>query len=119
MVKRGMFANAKWYVPMKTTDNYPLKEKRNSRRLPSSSPVSYATRGIAYEDFLQDISAGGVFIETRALFTVGQLLTLTFPMPGHQHFITVTGEVVRATGQGIGVKFDRAVQDLLNIVPES
>ena len=104
---------------MKSSDNYPLKEKRSSQRLPFSSPVSYATRGIAYEDFLQDISAGGVFIETRAMFTVGQSLTLTFPMPGHHHFITVTGEVVRATGQGIGVKFDRAVQDLLVVSPES
>lgn len=104
---------------MKHSDSYPLKEKRSSRRLPSSSPVSYATRGIAYEDFLQDISAGGVFIETHALFTVGQPLTLTFPMPGHQHFITVTGEVVRATGHGIGVKFDQAVQDLLDVLPES
>ena len=104
---------------MTSSDNYPLKEKRNSRRLPFPRPISYATRGIAYEDFLQDISAGGVFIETRAMFTVGQTLTLTFPMPGHQHFITVTGEVVRATGQGIGVKFDEAVQELLDVAPES
>lgn len=104
---------------MNSSNNYPLKEKRTSRRLPSSNPISYATRGIAYEDFLQDISAGGVFIETRAMFSVGQSLTLTFPMPGHQHFITVTGEVVRATGQGIGVKFDQAVQDLLDTAPES
>lgn len=104
---------------MTSSENHPLKEKRRSRRIPSSSPVSYATRGIAYEDFLQDISAGGVFIETHAMFTVGQSLTLTFPMPGHQHFITVTGEVVRTTGQGIGVQFDRAVQDLLNVTPES
>lgn len=103
---------------MKSSGNYSLKEKRSSRRLPSSNPISYATRGIAYEDFLQDISAGGVFIETRTMFAVGQSLTLTFPMPGHQHFITVTGEVVRATGQGIGVKFDQAVQDLLDAAPE-
>ena len=105
-------------MKMTSSDNYTLKEKRRSRRLPSSSPISYATRGIAYEDFLQDISAGGVFIETHAMFTVGQSLTLTFPMPGHKHFITVTGEVVRTTGQGIGVKFDQAVQDLLDVAPE-
>lgn len=99
---------------MKSPADHPAKEKRQNQRFPSSSPVSYATRGIAYEDFLQDVSAGGVFIETRAMFAVGQTLTLTFPLPGHQHFITVTGEVVRATGHGIGVKFDRAVQALLD-----
>ncbi len=94
-------------------------EKRNDRRQLTSLPVSYATRGVAYEDFLRDISAGGVFIETRALFNVGQSLSLTFPLPGHQKYITVTGEVVRATGNGIGVKFDQAVQTLLDAPTEA
>ena len=102
---------------MSSSDPQIVKEKRESRRIPSSIQVSYATRGIAYEDFLLDISAGGMFIETRAVFTVGQYLTLTFPMPGHQHFITVTGRVVRVEGHGIGVQFDEAVQDLLNASP--
>lgn len=104
---------------MNSSDHPNLKEKRGNRRFPSTCPISYATRGIAYEDFLLDISAGGVFIETKAVFTVGQTLTLTFPMPGHQHFITVTGRVVRADGHGIGVQFDEAVQDLLDASPES
>jgi Tfp pilus assembly protein PilZ len=103
---------------MKSSDHPPLKEKRGSRRLPSTSPVSYATRGIAYEDFLLDVSAGGVFIETQAVFVVGQTLSLTFPMPGHQHYISVTGRVVRVDGHGIGVQFDEAVQELLDAVPE-
>ncbi len=103
---------------MKPSDTHPVKEKRENRRIPSSTSVTYATRGIAYEDFLLDISAGGVFIETRAVFTVGQLLSLTFPMPGHQHFISVTGQVVRVEGHGIGVQFEEAVQDLLDVSSE-
>jgi hypothetical protein len=103
---------------MKSSDQPPLKEKRGNRRLPSTSPVSYATRGIAYEDFLLDISAGGVFIETQAVFVVGETLSLTFPMPGHQHYITVTGRVVRVDGHGIGVQFDEAVQELLDAAPD-
>lgn len=103
---------------MTSSDHQPFKEKRRARRFPSSSPVSFATRGIAYEDFLQDISAGGVFIETRTVFAVGQSLTLTFPLPGHQHFITVTGRVVRVDGHGIGVQFDESVQDLLDASSE-
>lgn len=104
-------------MPMKSSGRPYVKEKRKSLRLPSASRVSYATQGIAYEDFLLDISAGGVFIETRGVFNVGQTLSLTFPMPGHQHFITVTGKVVRADGHGIGVQFDEAVQELLNLSP--
>ena len=98
---------------MNSRNGYSEREKRNSCRIAASTPVSYATRGVAYEDFLQDVSAGGVFIETRALFSVGQTLTLTFPLPGHHHYITVSGEIVRTSGDGIGVKFDEAVQDLL------
>jgi hypothetical protein len=110
---------AEGVIKMKSTDRYPSKDKRETRRFPAANPVSYATRGIAYEDFLQDISAGGVFIETRGVFSVGQTITLTFPLPGHRHFITVSGEIVRANGQGIGVKFDEAVQDLLDASPDS
>ena len=102
---------------MNSSDHPSLKEKRNNRRFHSTGVVSYATRGIAYEDFLLDISAGGVFIETQAVFSVGQDLTLTFPLAGHQHYITVTGKVVRTDGHGIGVQFDEAVQDLLDVSP--
>jgi Tfp pilus assembly protein PilZ len=102
---------------MNSSDHPQPKEKRGNRRFPSNGPVSYATRGIAYEDFLLDVSAGGVFIETQAVFAVGETLSLTFPMPGHQHFITVTGRVVRVDGHGIGVQFDEAVQDLLDATP--
>ena len=102
---------------MNSSDHPLLKEKRGNRRFPSTSTVSYATRGIAYDDFLLDISAGGVFIETQAVFVVGQTLTLTFPMPGHQHYITVTGRVVRVEGHGIGVQFDEATRELLSASP--
>jgi Tfp pilus assembly protein PilZ len=76
--------------------------------------VNYATRGEAYEDFIQDISAGGVFIETNAHFVAGQTLSITLPLPGHQHFIQVSGEVVRVSAHGIGVKFSQTVQALLS-----
>lgn len=99
---------------MKASDATYLKEKRKNQRLPSTNRVSYATQGIAYEDFLLDISAGGVFIETQTVFKVGQTLSLTFPMPGHQHFITITGRVVRVDGHGVGVQFDEAIQELLS-----
>jgi Tfp pilus assembly protein PilZ len=102
---------------MNSSDRSSLKEKRGNHRVPSTSPVSYATRGIAYEDFLLDISAGGVFIETQAVFAVGETLSLTFPLPGHQHYITVTGRVIRVDGNGIGVQFDEAVQELLDAPP--
>lgn len=89
------------------------REKRICPRTPLSMAVTYAARGEAYEDFIQDISAGGVFIETNAHFIAGQALSITLPLPGHQRFIQVSGVVVRVSPHGIGVKFSQTVQALL------
>lgn len=102
---------------MKSLEGEARKEKRASQRIPSSAVVTYAVRGKAYEDFLLDISAGGLFIETNSLFSVGQHISLTFPLPGYQNYIKVTGIVVRTTGRGIGVMFDESIHHLLD-VPE-
>lgn len=93
--------------------NSPYKEKRISPRVSMSMAVNYAARGEAYEDFIQDISAGGVYIETQAHFIVGQTLSITLPLPGHQSYMQVSGEVVRVSPGGVGVKFNETIQELL------
>jgi Tfp pilus assembly protein PilZ len=70
--------------------------------------VDYATQEQAYRDFIKNISAGGVFIETSEPVCIGQELSLTFGLPYHQTHIKITGEVVRISPQGIGVKFKAA-----------
>ncbi|MBW1797372.1 MAG: PilZ domain-containing protein, partial [Deltaproteobacteria bacterium] len=44
-------------------------------------------------------------------FSIGQDVTLTFPLPNHQEHIKINGEVVRSTPHGIGVKFKMADED--------
>ena len=100
---------------MKPLDGQTREEKRASQRIPLSAVVTYASRGKAYEDFLTDISAGGLFIETHTIFFVGQHISLTFPLPGYQHYINVTGIVVRTTGRGIGIMFDESIRPLLEM----
>jgi Tfp pilus assembly protein PilZ len=94
--------------------NLVYEEKRTSPRTPFSTAVHYTAQGEAYEDFIHDISSGGVFIETNAHFVVGQSISITLPLPSHQHFIQVTGEVVRVSAHGIGVKFNQTIQALLS-----
>jgi Tfp pilus assembly protein PilZ len=67
--------------------------------------VDYATQDQAYRDFIKNISAGGVFIETAVPVSVGEELSLTFALPYHQAHIKITGEVVRISPQGIAVEF--------------
>jgi len=87
------------------------KGARNHHRKPFIMVVDYVMQDRMYKDFIQDISAGGLFIETSQPFSVGQNVTLAFPLPNHQEHIKITGEVVRATPQGIGVKFKMADED--------
>lgn len=88
-----------------------FRAKRRHHRKPFSMVVDYAAEGRAYKDYIQNISAGGVFIETRMPFTVGQEVSLSFPLPNHEKYIKITGEVVRTSPQGIGVKFKMVDQD--------
>ena len=87
------------------------KGARKHLRKPFIMVVDYMMQDRIYKDFIQDISAGGLFIETNKPFSLGQDVTLTFPLPDHQEHIKITGEAVRTTPQGIGVKFKMADED--------
>jgi uncharacterized protein (TIGR02266 family) len=82
-----------------------FKDRRKHEREPFFMVVDYSTEDRFYKDYIQDISAGGVFIQTRMPFRAGQDVSLSFPLPDHQKYIAINGEVARVTPEGIGVKF--------------
>jgi len=90
--------------------------KRKHERKPFLMAVDYSTQDHVYKDFIQNISAGGVFIQTNMPFSVGQEVSLTFPLPNYKKHIKIIGEVVRTTPQGVGVKFKMADQDQKAII---
>jgi len=90
--------------------------KREHERKPFLMAVDYSTQDHVYKDFIQNISAGGVFIQTNMPFSVGQEVSLTFPLPNYKKHIKIIGEVVRTTPQGVGVKFKMADQDQKAII---
>jgi len=90
--------------------------KRKHERKPFLMAVDYSTQDHVYKDFIQNISAGGVFIQTNMPFSVGQEVSLTFPLPNYQKHIKIIGEVIRTTPQGVGVKFKMADQDQKAII---
>lgn len=81
------------------------RERRTHPRKPCFLSVNYATDDRAYQEFIQDISTTGVFIETRHLLPVGQNIAMTFSFPSRQDNIKLTGSVARTTPQGLGVAF--------------
>jgi Tfp pilus assembly protein PilZ len=96
---------------LKDLEEKPFEGRRKHARKPFLMAVDYSTQDHVYKDFIQDISTGGVFIQTHMPFSVGQEVSLTFPLPNYRKHIKIVGEVVRSTPQGVGVKFKMANQD--------
>jgi hypothetical protein len=87
--------------------------KRRSVRETYFVDVNYATKERVYKGFIQNISPEGVYVETREPVVVGQKITLAFPLPHSLEHAKVGGEIVRSDANGFGVKFDAAIQELL------
>ena len=81
------------------------KERRRHIRKSFVTVVDFASEDRAYREFIQDISEGGVYIQSSGSFSVGQEVLLTFPFPELHKFIKIAGRIVRATEEGIGVQF--------------
>jgi len=92
------------------------KSKDKKRKYPRRSTVidiTYASdqRGF-FEDVIRNISADGLYIETNLLSELGQKLTMSFSHPNSGDPVKVSGKVIRADSEGIGVKFDKLLSVL-------
>ncbi len=82
------------------------KEKRETRRLPHNMPMEFIIQDHRYLGLIKNISKSGVFIETRELFKVGQVVSMTYAFPPFRGK-NKTGKIINVDPQGIGVKFWR------------
>ena len=76
----------------------------NARLKVNGQAVSCATRNLTPE---------GVFIITQEKLVIGDNLTLSFTLPHSTDGLQISGTVVRNHLDGVGVKFDTTLQDLL------
>ncbi len=82
------------------------KEQRGHSRIPCLIAVDYTTTQRVYRDFIHDLSKGGVFIETREPFQIGEIISLTFSLPNSQSHFKIAGKIIRSEEGGIAVQFD-------------
>ena len=88
-------------------------EKRKNPRRSTVIDITYSSdQRRIFEDFVRNISAAGLFIETNLLSELGQKLTMTFSHPGSGDPIKVLGKVIRVDSGGIGVKFNKLLSGL-------
>ena len=88
-------------IPEKTIN---LDEREHPRKS-CLIAVDYTSQDRTYSNYILDISASGVFIETGESLTVGQPLSIRFSFPDADEPLVVGGEVVWSSHKGIGVKF--------------
>ena len=86
-----------------------ITEKREHARKRYIVSVDYVTPEGIQRGSLQNISVGGLLLQTSEIstFSFGQKIRLKVPYPNRQKYIEITGEVVRIDSQGIGVTFTR------------
>jgi len=80
---------------------------REDSRIPCFLPVDYSTQDRVYQDFINNLSNGGVFIETSASLAAGQALSMIFNVPSLSKSFKISGKIVRSERDGIGVRFDK------------
>jgi hypothetical protein len=88
-------------------------EKRKYPRRSTYVDITYSSdQRRIFEDFVRNISAGGLYIETNLVTELGQKLTMTFSHPDSGDPIKVLGKIIRVDSGGIGVKFNKLLSDL-------
>lgn len=81
------------------------KCRRQHFRRPLHMSVRYTNKGGLSSGFVRDISLGGVFILSRGPFSLGQSLAVAFFPPDFEKTVWITGDVMRVTPEGVGVRF--------------
>jgi len=92
------------------------KNRRQHPRKSCSIPVTCATEDRVIQDFVKNISAGGVFIETAVAFSPGEHITLMFSSTEQEEPIKISGRIVWRVPEGIGVKFTTANSELEAVI---
>ena len=89
------------------------------RRHPRKScfiPATWATSDAVLTDFIWNISAGGVFLDTTEPCLPGEQISMTFLLPNQKKPVKTTGEIVWKASVGVGIKFTSVSEDLEEMI---
>ncbi|NNF99310.1 MAG: hypothetical protein HKM93_08030 [Desulfobacteraceae bacterium] len=101
-------------------EQWQQKESRDGTRVHCLVPVDFSTDERVYRDFIHNFSEGGVFIESKEPFRVGQPISLSFSIPHTGKTVTIDAKIIRKEAEGIAAKFseqlDESQQSIINRV---
>ncbi|OGP62275.1 MAG: hypothetical protein A2V65_11850 [Deltaproteobacteria bacterium RBG_13_49_15] len=81
-------------------------EEREHQRKSCTIAVDYVNLDRAITDYARDISPSGVFMISKGAFQVGEEIFLRINFPDEQNPFKIPAKIVRATSEGIGLKFN-------------
>jgi len=79
---------------------------RENPRKPCLINANYQIRDRDFRSYILDISIGGVFVETKSRFKLGEAVILNFSLPDAPEPFSVRGIIAWSGPDGFGVKFD-------------
>lgn len=85
-----------------------LERRQDARKNVNGQPLVVADCQTMDGDFqapINNISSGGVFIDTNQRLFVGQEIAIKFDFPGVHKTIMANGEIVRTSFDGAGIRF--------------
>lgn len=94
---------------LKQIDKSHFTGARRYVRKPYVFVVDCETTELYFQEYIRDISGGGVFLRTGQPFSAGQEIRITFQIPNHSHVFNILGKVVRTCKDGVGIKFIRHI----------
>jgi len=83
-------------------------ERKDSRKYFGKNQLLLAnckTVDTDFNEYIQDLSSGGAFIQTSKKLTIGQEIAMTISLPNSRKVLKATGEIVRVSARGVGVEF--------------
>jgi hypothetical protein len=82
-----------------------VHECRGGRRIPYHSTVEVDTPAGLWKGIIQNISKGGLFVDTKIPLGVGQKCEVRLHFRSGNHSMKLLIQVVRETNEGVGLKF--------------
>ncbi len=86
------------------------ESERKHVRVDCFVSVDYTDSERVFKDYIEDISTSGVFIKTRETFSVGEEIVLSMSLSRDGSAFKIPATVVRASPDGIGVRFKTTSQ---------
>lgn len=89
-------------------------EKRQGPRAPAIAEVSFEHKGMRFQGRINDLSHGGLYIDTINPLPEGSVISFRFSLPGDASESPISGEgrvVWMVHMQGMGIHFTRLSDD--------